>query len=121
MPSLNQERLKMEIKNRLLEGILIVGGLVGSVYVGVNGAIEQYGRYNCESKRAEITNELVNRGLANNLKEQELYPICKQIKNYQSLEKKHASNARDYSELAVPAFASLITGTLLNRRRKNQR
>ena len=109
---------KMTIKTRLLEGILIAGGLVGSVYTGVNRVIEQYGKYNCENKRAEITNELVEKGLARDLNEKELYSMCEQIRSCQNLEEEYASNILDYSELAVPFFGSLVVGALLNKRRR---
>lgn len=108
----------MAIKNRLLEGVLIAGGLIGSVYTGVNGTIEQYKLYQCENEREQITSGLVEKGLSKDLKEQELYSICKQTQNYQTMERNHSLTSRDYSVLAVPFFASLVTGVLLNRRMK---
>jgi hypothetical protein len=75
----------MTIKTRLLEMVFIAGGLVGSVYIGVNGVIEQYGRYNCENKMAEITNELVEKGITRDLSEKKLYSMCEQIRNCQNL------------------------------------
>jgi hypothetical protein len=108
----------MIFKKRLAQGVLIAGGLIGSVYTGANGAIEQYELYQCKNKGSQIASELVDRGLATNIKEQELYSICKQIKDYKTLENNHSSNARDYSILAVPFFASLLIGTLLNKGNK---
>jgi len=109
---------KMAITNRLLEGVLIAGGLVGSVYTGINGAIEHYRIYQCENEREQVTSGLIEKGFSRQLNEEDLQRICEQVRNYQKIEKNHSLISRDYSILAVPFFASLVTGALLNRRMK---